>query len=132
MYRMEVKHAFQMNEIKQNFTDAVSEPVKGYYDLLLETDIEEKAKKHNIAETEEVPGNFGFQVRIVQTEKVVELHAFAKHQWEEPSVNDLGYAKDPDGHSEFLCSNSRKILGKKDRILFKHLWPTEKAINRPI
>jgi hypothetical protein len=72
MYRLEVKHAFgmflwkSMNEIKQCFTDAASEPAKGYYDLILGTDVEEKAKKHNIAEAEGVPGNFGFQVWIVQ------------------------------------------------------------------
>ena len=70
MYRMEVKHAFKMflsktmNEIKQNFTDAVSEPVRDHYTLLLDKDdknIEEKAGKHSIEETAEVPGSFGFQ-----------------------------------------------------------------------
>jgi hypothetical protein len=92
MFPVEVKHAFGMflrktfNKIKHCFPDAASEPVKGCYDLLQGEDVKEKANKHNIAEAEGVPGNF--QVRIVQTEKEVELHAFALHNWEEPSVND--------------------------------------------
>ena len=118
MFRVEVKHAFgmfirkTMNEIKQCFTDPVSEPAKGYYELLRGAIVEEKAKKHNIAEVEGVPGNFGFQVRIVQTEKVVELHAFAKHQWEKPSVNEdsktWGMLQIP-----LIIQNSKVLLAEK-------------------
>jgi hypothetical protein len=97
MYRLEVKHAFKMfisktmNEIKQSFQDVVPEPVRDHYTLLLDNvdkNIEEIAGKHGIEETPEVPGSFGFQIRIVQTEKVVQLHGFAKHKWDKPSVNN--------------------------------------------
>ena len=78
MYRLEVKHAFKMfisktmAEIKQSFQDVVPEPVKDHYDMIIDIDdktIEGIAGKHGMVESPEVQGSFGFQIRIVQSEK---------------------------------------------------------------
>ena len=95
MFRVEVKHAFSMfirktqNEIKNCFKESVSGQEEQHYELH-DKDVEEMAKKHNIGKEEGLPGNVSFQVRIVQSDKLVELHAFAFHQWNNPSTNNEG------------------------------------------
>ena len=49
--------------------------------------MEEEAKALGIEPEESLPGNINFQVRIIKVEKLIELHCFAHHQWENPPLN---------------------------------------------
>jgi hypothetical protein len=93
MYRIEVKHAFAMfikktrNEIKNIFQDSIPGVEEESY-LLHQKDVEEAAKMHGIIAEEGLPSNINFQVRVVKSEKLIELHAFGLHEWENPPRND--------------------------------------------
>jgi hypothetical protein len=93
MFRIEVKHAFAMfikktrNEIKNIFKDSIPGAEAESYILHLQ-DVEETAKKLGILTEEGLPSNINFQVRVVKTEKLIELHAFGLHEWDNPPKND--------------------------------------------
>ena len=50
--------------------------------------MEEAAKKHGIVTEEGLPSNVNFQVRVVKTEKLIELHAFGFHEWDSQTKNE--------------------------------------------
>ena len=50
--------------------------------------MEEAAQKLGILTEEGLPSNVNFQVRVVKTERLIELHAFGFHEWDNPPKND--------------------------------------------
>ena len=92
MYYLDSKHAFKMfikktrSEFKSIFQDSTEELEEQRYKLDL-VDVEEKAKALGIEPDEGQQGIVNFQVRIIRVEKLIQLHCFAHHDWENPTNN---------------------------------------------
>ena len=92
MFHLDVKHAFKMfikktrTEFKNIFQDSTEGLEEPRY-LLHHDKVEEAAKSLGIEPEESLPGNINFQVRIIKVEKLIELHCFGYHEWENPPRN---------------------------------------------
>ena len=93
MFYLDVKHAFRMfikkmrNEFKTIFQDSTEGVDEQRYKLHLDK-VEEAAKALGIEPEESLPGNINFQVRIIKVKKLIELHCFGYHQWDNPPKNE--------------------------------------------
>ena len=98
MFRLEIKHALKMfitktmAEIKQSFQEAIPNAVQDHYELKVDDDndktVEGMAGQHGIVESPELQGSFAFQIRIIQEEKLIQIHGFSKHHWDKPTINN--------------------------------------------